>query len=480
MVNVPSLMQIQDFIQAYARAVSSILEAAVTIVDADFIRVGGTAGYADHVGERISHAVIFASVMQSGKPDFIKDVLTESRCLACSGQGTCKELADMVYPIFLGTEVIGVIGVIAFKEAERQKLLRDQDKIFEFLKYMGMLIESRLLTDQHTQELELQMGEAIRKEKRQFAETPFIGKSKSILEILALVEKVSASDSTILLCGESGTGKEVMAKYIHHISPRGSRLMISVNCGAIPDTLVESELFGYEEGAFTGAKKGGQMGKFELASGSSLLLDEIGEMPLHVQPKLLRVLQERTVQRLGGKRPTSANVRIICATNKSLRQQVEEGTFRNDLYYRLNVIPITLPPLRERREDIPLFVRHFLIRYNQMFRKSITGLDDAAMNAFLAYDWPGNVRELRNIIEYLANIVEGGLIRALDLPEHFLVRSQNPAGRSLKSMMEEHEKLLLGQLVREAHTTVAKKGLAQTLGISNATLYRKLSEYGLL
>ena len=477
MATASSLMQIQSFVHAYVRAVSSILDASVTVVDNNLDQVGGTVDYVDQLGEKIVPSSFFAGVLESGRPVFLRDARRESRRAACLSQNDCNDLA---YPIFFGKQVIGVTTVTAIKGG-RQKLLREQDTILAFLKHMGTLVENRLLTVEHTQELEQQVGEAISKEKRQIAETPFIGKSKVVLDILALVEKVSASDSTILLCGESGTGKEVMAKYIHHISPRGSRLMISVNCGAIPDSLVESELFGYEEGAFTGAKRGGQMGKFELASGSTLLLDEIGEMPLHVQPKLLRVLQERTVQRLGGRRPTTANVRIICATNKDLKKQVEEGTFRNDLYYRLNVIPITLPPLRERREDIPLFIRHFLTRYNQMFRKNIAGFDDAAMNAFLSYDWPGNVRELRNMVEYLVNIVEDGFIRALDLPDHFLARTRTqPAGRTLKSMMEEHEKLLLGQLARDAPTTAAKKALAQTLGISSATLYRKLTEYGLL
>lgn len=481
MTSTSPLMQIQPFIQDYVLAVSSILDAAVTVVDNDLIRIGGTANYSGQIGEKINHTAFFRDVLESGRPDFIRDVRKEKRCSDCPGQGSCEELADMAYPIFLGKQVVGVIGVIAFKEAERQRFLRDQAKIMEFLKYMCMLIESRLLTDQRTQELERQMGEVISKEKKEFAKTPFIGRNKVVRDILALVEKVSSSDSTILLCGESGTGKEVMARYIHNISPRGTRLMTSVNCGAIPDTLVESELFGYEDGAFTGARRGGQIGKFELASGSTLFLDEIGEMPLHVQPKLLRVLQDRTVQRLGGKNPRTANVRIICATNRDLKQQVAEGSFRNDLYYRLNVIPITLPPLRERREDIPLFISHFLTRYNQMFRKNILGFDDAAMNAFLSYDWPGNVRELRNMVEYLVNIVEGEYIRALDLPEHFLVRAhKQPAGRSLKNMMEEHEKLILEQLLHDAETTAAKKKLAQSLGISNATLYRKLAGYGLL
>lgn len=474
-------MQIQPFIQAYALAVSSILDAAVTVVDSDLVRVGGTANYAGQIGKKINHTAFFGGVLQSGRPGFIKDVKKEGHCIGCEHQDACEELADMAYPVFLDSQVVGVVGIIAFKESQRRRLLRDQDKLHEFLKYMCMLIESKLQTLRRTQALEQQMGAVLSLEKKHLEETPFLGSSRAIRETLALAEKISASDSTVLLSGESGTGKEVMARYIHNLSPRGSRLMTSINCGAIPESLVESELFGYEEGAFTGAKKGGQPGRFELAEGSTLFLDEIGEMPLQVQTKLLRVLQERTVQRLGGKKAVPVNVRIICATNKDLRQQVEAGSFRNDLYYRLNVIPIALPPLRERPEDIPLFIEHFITRYNQVLKKNIVGLDEAALEAFLSYDWPGNVRELRNLIEYLANIVDGRTIRVLDLPDHFLLKARRqPARQTLKSMMEEHEKLLLSQLVAEANTAAAKKALAKRLGISSATLYRKLSEYSLL
>lgn len=475
------LMQIQPFIQAYVLALSSILEATVTVVDSELVRVGGSDDYACQLEQKISHADFFARVLKSGQPDFIKDVRQEWHCSDCAKRDDCKELADMAYPIFLNGQPIGVIGVIAFSEGERDKLLRDQDKILEFLKYMCMLIESKLLTLQHTQSLERQISEVISQEKKQLGEMTFLGNSPAVREILALVRKISASDSTVLLSGESGTGKEVMARYIHNLSPRGDHLMTSINCGAIPENLVESELFGYEEGAFTGARKGGQMGKFELSNGSTLFLDEIGEMPLPVQTKLLRVIQERTVQRVGGKKNIPVDVRIICASNKDLKQQVAEGGFRNDLFYRLNVIPIVLPPLRERREDIPLFVEHFVARYNHKLRKTLSGLDHDAMNAFIAYDWPGNVRELRNMVEYLANVVEGGVIRAADLPEHLTAKAGlRTDARGLKSMLKEHERMLLRGLVAEAPTTEAKTVLAKRLGISNATLYRKLAEHDLL
>lgn len=474
------LMQIQPFIQAYVLALSSILEATVTVVDSELVRVGGSDDYACQLDEKINHAAFFKRVLESGKPDFIRDVRRERGCSACPRQDSCKELADLAYPILLDGQALGVIGVIAFSEDERGKLLRDRDKIFEFMKYMCMLIESKLLTLRQTQALEGQVSEVISREKKRLDEMTFLGRSPAVRAVLDLVRKIGASDSTVLLGGESGTGKEVMARYLHNISPRGNRLLTSVNCGAIPESLVESELFGYEEGAFTGAKKGGQMGKFELAHQSTLFLDEIGEMPLAVQPKLLRVLQERTVQRLGGKKALPVDVRIICAGNRDLREQVAEGSFRKDLFYRLNVIPIVLPPLRERREDIPLFVERFVAVYNHKLHKRITGLSPEALEAFLAYDWPGNVRELRNLIEYLANVVEGGEIRLRDLPEHLLGRGPAPEPRGLKGMLKEHEKNLLRQFVSGAPGGADKLALAKSLGISTATLYRKLAEYDLL
>ena len=318
-------------------------------------------------------------------------------------------------------------------------------------------------------------------ERKQLEETPLLGNSAAIRDILALVQKIAASDSTILISGESGTGKEVLARTIHSMSGRGKRLMTAVNCGAIPENLVESELFGYEEGAFTGARKGGSMGKFELAHESTLFLDEVGEMPLPVQAKLLRVLQDKCVQRVGGSASIPVNVRIVCASNRNLQEMVAQGTFRNDLYYRLNVIPIHIPPLRQRREDIPVFIESFLARYRRELRRDIRGLDPAAFDAFMSHDWPGNVRELRNIIEYLVNVVEGPLIRANDLPQHFFARrSGASSATTLKEMLAAHEKQLLKRLICAAASTEQKKLLAQRLGISSATLYRKLQEYNLL
>ncbi len=244
----------------------------------------------------------------------------------------------------------------------------------------------------------------------------FIGNSAAIRRVTELIEKVTNNDSTILLCGESGTGKEVVAKSIHYQGNRADKPFIPINCGAIPEALLESELFGHEKGAFTGANNI-RLGRFELADGGTLFLDEISEMPYPLQVKLLRVLQELEFERVGGTKSIKVDVRIIAATNADLEVAVAEKRFRNDLFYRLNVIPITLPPLRKRREDIPLLMAHFLGRFNQKKQKQITGFLPEATNLFLTYPWPGNIRELENMVERVVILKDEGVITLEDLPE---------------------------------------------------------------
>jgi transcriptional regulator with PAS, ATPase and Fis domain len=473
-------MRIQPFIQAYVLAISSILETEVTVVDEHLTRVGGVGPYADQSGRQIGHAAFFRQILESGKPGLIHDVRASTACAACALREDCPELADLAYPIFLEGRVAGLISVVAFREHERERLLRDRSKLEEFLKYMSALLESKILTERSRASLERQIREAV-STGNSADNTLFIGNDPQILDILKLTEKISRSESTVLISGESGTGKDMLAKMIHANSPRSGRLMITVNCGAIPDSLVESELFGYEEGAFTGARRHGRTGRFELADNSTLFLDEVSEMPLPAQTKLLRVLQERAVERLGSNAPIPVNVRVICATNRNLEDMVAQGRFREDLYYRLKVIPITMPPLRQRPGDIAPLCRHFIARYNRMLKKSIQGLDPGAQRLFAGYDWPGNVRELRNIIEYLANTLEGESIRAEDLPEQFFVRAKNAAcARTLDEMMDEYERHLFARLLKKRPAASDRSDLARQLGISRATLYRKLAAHKLL
>lgn len=225
-----------------------------------------------------------------------------------------------------------------------------------------------------------------------------VGRSSVFSRLLSQASVVASTDAPVLICGENGTGKELIAKYIHANSARAHKPLITVNCAAIPENLVESELFGYEEGAFTGASRGGKMGKFELASGGTLFLDEIGDMPLSMQTKLLRAIQENEIEKIGGKKNVSVDVRVISATNQPLEEMIEDKRFRTDLYYRINTVILRVPPLRERKEDIPLFARYFLEKYNQKYQKAISFSQDV-LNWFLSHSWPGNVRELKNCVE---------------------------------------------------------------------------------
>nr|NIQ02692.1 sigma-54-dependent Fis family transcriptional regulator [Nitrospinaceae bacterium]NIR56632.1 sigma-54-dependent Fis family transcriptional regulator [Nitrospinaceae bacterium]NIS87095.1 sigma-54-dependent Fis family transcriptional regulator [Nitrospinaceae bacterium]NIT83949.1 sigma-54-dependent Fis family transcriptional regulator [Nitrospinaceae bacterium]NIU46140.1 sigma-54-dependent Fis family transcriptional regulator [Nitrospinaceae bacterium] len=246
-----------------------------------------------------------------------------------------------------------------------------------------------------------------------------IGESKPIRKIFEVVEKAAVTDSTVMLFGESGTGKELIARALHHNSRRAGKPFIAVNCAAIPHDLLESELFGYEKGAFTGAVNT-RIGRMELAHQGTILLDEVGDMPLSIQVKLLRVLSEREIDRIGGSRSIPLDVRVIAATHRNLEDAIETGKFREDLFYRLNIIPVFMPPLRDRKDDIPLLATHFLKQFNQAADKSIKGITDEAMEILVNYSWPGNIRELANFIERMVVLSSGDVITPCDLPEKVL------------------------------------------------------------
>lgn len=306
------------------------------------------------------------------------------------------------------------------------------------------------------------------------------GNSNEINRVKKIASHISASASTILITGESGTGKELFARAIHYSSTRRSAPFITINCGAIPESLMESELFGYEEGAFTGAARGGHKGKFEIADGGTLFIDEIGDLPLHMQIKLLHVLQNRSFERIGGNESIKVDVRIIAATNKNLDQMCEDGTFRQDLYYRLNVIPIVIPPLRERLEDVPVLANHFLAKYAQISPNQIQGFSKDAMDALLSHEWKGNVRELENTVEYSVNMAQHSTITRADLPPAFSgykISETNPEGEAmLKDNMSEYENMLILKHLQDVENgKMTKTELAGKLGISRSSLYRKIN-----
>lgn len=293
----------------------------------------------------------------------------------------------------------------------------------------------------------------------------------------------SKSNSTVLITGESGTGKELFARAIHNHSDRVDNTFVTVNCAAIPDNLLESELFGYEEGAFTGAKKGGKLGKFEIAHKGTIFLDEIGDMSLHLQGKLLRVLQERELDKIGGKSNILIDVRVIAATNKNLVELVEKGQFREDLYYRLNVIPITLPALRQRKDDIPLLIDYMIKEYAHKLNKDVIGIEDDAKKTLIDYSWPGNVRELQNVIEYSINMSNSSLLNLDIIPNNIKSKYYDEKSNKCEEIrtLEDLEKEEISKALNKfKHYKKDKELVAKSLGISRATLYRKLEKYNLI
>ncbi|WP_257351061.1 sigma-54-dependent Fis family transcriptional regulator [Pseudalkalibacillus decolorationis] len=295
-------------------------------------------------------------------------------------------------------------------------------------------------------------------------------------------QQVAKSDSNILITGESGTGKGLFSRAIHFASPRMSGPFILVNCGAIPETLLESELFGYTKGAFTGANREGKIGKFEMADNGTIFLDEIGDLPLHLQVKLLHVIQNKVIERVGSGHPIPVNVRLIAATNKNLEEMVTQGEFRSDLFFRLNVIPLHIPPLRERKTDIPMLMEHFLIEHTQKLDKEIVSFSSEVVKIFKNYHWPGNVRELENAVEYAVNMVSDSVIQKENIPHRMIqTKHKKDNSLSLKTRLLEYEGEILREMLKRYGNTVEDKSrIASELKISLATLYRKMEENNLL
>ncbi len=312
-----------------------------------------------------------------------------------------------------------------------------------------------------------------------------MGESEAIRKSKNQALMTARGNSTVLITGESGTGKEMFAKAIHYASNRSKGAFVTVNCGAIPDNLLESELFGYEKGAFTGANDKGKVGKFEFANGGTIFLDEIGDMPLHLQVKILHVVQNMRFERVGGNKTIIVDLRVIAATNKDLEAMIKDGTFREDLYYRLSVIPLTIPPLRERKQDIKLLMYHFLKKYNTFMNKRIDGFTEEAEYVYLGYDWPGNVRELENAIEYGVNMAFGNRIGIDAIPARLFRKDKNQieikeSDQPLGNQIKVYEREIISRMLNKyGNSSNAKEQVAKELGLSRATLYRKLVELDL-
>ncbi|MGP3609695.1 sigma-54 interaction domain-containing protein [Anoxybacteroides rupiense] len=381
-----------------------------------------------------------------------------------------EEIADLHYikgnymianriPIVVDGRVIGAVGTVIFRDTNEWKRMNSH-------------IKSLLL------QLQTYFQEWTENNGAKYTLTHLISCSKQMEELKEKVKRIADSDISVLIRGESGTGKELFAHSIHQLSSRSQKPFVKVNCGAIPEHLLESELFGYEEGAFTGAKKGGKKGKFQLADGGTIFLDEIGDLPLHMQVKLLRVLQEKEMEPIGSIKTVSVDVRIIAATNRPLEKMVEEKRFREDLYYRINVIPFVIPPLRERPGDIEMLAYHFMKKIAKRSGKRVNAISAEVMKLLRQHVWPGNIRELENVMEVAVHFANGETITVDALPEYLKANSSyQMKGKTLKELLEETEKAAIQQSLQRCGRD--KQKAAKELGISKSAMYEKIKKYGL-
>lgn len=353
--------------------------------------------------------------------------------------------------------------------------------VFAYSVFLDIL-DAKQMVESLITELNMYKTEVSMFHQAKYSFDDLIGCSEEFLTVTNIAKKIAGHrDTTVLITGESGTGKELLANSIHNKSSRCKKPFIRVNCAAIPENLLEAELFGYEEGSFTGAKKGGKPGKFEIAHGGTIFLDEIGEMSYAMQSKLLVVLQEQEVERIGSSRPISLDVRVIAATNRDLGQMVGDGSFRKDLFFRLNVFHLEMKPLRSHKEDIPVLAEHFLQRFNQRLHVNIRGISEGALHSLKSYNWPGNVRELENVMEramILADMESSSMVgqKHFGFPNTgFDMPSSLDKTLDLKSMTEDFERQVIKQALQEAHNDIPKT--ARLLGIDRTTLYRKLKKH---
>jgi transcriptional regulator with GAF, ATPase, and Fis domain len=382
------------------------------------------------------------------------------------------------YPLGFRNEVFGVLAMFA----RRALLDVEFERLGVFAAQAAIAIKNARLFDEVSQlSRRLEAENTYLKEELR-AEQPagIVGQSSAIRRVLADIERVAPTHSTVLLLGETGTGKELLANAVHELSPRRGGAFVKMNCAAISPTLIESELFGHEKGAFTGALQR-RLGRFELANRGTLFLDEIGELPPDAQAKLLRVLQERELERLGGSSPVRVDVRVICATNRDLEVEVAEKRFRADLFYRLNVFPIRVPPLRERREDVPLLINAFMHGLAGQVRHALDGVDDGALSMLCSYHWPGNVRELHNVLERAAILAQGKLISPEDLPDLSsppeTTALPGDGQAALRQRVDSFERSLIEEALRNSGGNQSEA--ARHLHISRATLSYKMKAYGL-
>ncbi len=443
----------------------------ILVVDDEPAQLELVSGFLARHGYEVLTASTGAAALERFRTEPVELILTDQKMPGLSGLDLLRA-ARAAHPevaVIVMTAYGTIEHAVAAIKGGATDYLTKPLNLDELLHRIGQVRDRhRLLTENR------ELREALRERHRVEG---IIGESGRMQEVLSLILRVAPSDATVLIRGESGTGKELIAKAIHYASPRAEGPLVTVNCAALPENLLESELFGHEKGAFTGASAL-RRGRFELAHGGSLFLDEIGDVPPHLQVKLLRVLQEREIERVGASRPLPVDVRLIAATHRDLEEMVRRGEFRDDLYYRINVVTIAVPPLRERREDIPPLLEHFLEKFARANGKTIRGLTREARDALLRYDYPGNVRELENLIERAVVLTRDEVIGAGDLPLSLTEREKETTdAASLTAAVEGLERRLIRAALARADGVQTRA--AELLGISERVLRYKLKKYGL-
>ncbi len=587
--------------QKVAEAIEAVIGIDVTIMNSDMIRIAGTGIYKDKIGIKIENNTAFGYCLKTGNYYVVEKARESAICKLCERIHDCEEKAEICMPIKRSDIPVGVIGVIAFNDSQRDKIVKNKQKYVNYIQKMAELLEAKfyevliskenhllslrlnnilnamedallvfnnggkVLYKNHTlmkllselgisnetdflrhlwhelkqkkmyktvienkeihikfndqtytliasvflmsdinNEFIVKLQEIAKFEKKIIKYTQqyqvsvnfdsILSVSENMIDVKETARKASELDSNVLIYGESGTGKELFARAIHNESKRKDNAFIPINCGAIPDELLESELFGHEKGAFTGAINT-KIGKFEVADGGTIFLDEISEMPFALQVKLLRVLQEKEICRIGSNETKKIDIRIIAATNANLLMRIYEGSFREDLYYRLNIIPVHIPPLRERHQDIMYLSDFYIHQYNQRFNKKIKKLSKKSEEIFIKYQWPGNVRELQNVLEYAANFEVGEEINEdlihKRITGYMKQSKENPyvfnnqldsTNNTLSEDMNSMEKELIAKKMDEYKDLKHKdivKNVCKDLNISRTTFYRRLKKYDL-
>jgi transcriptional regulator with PAS, ATPase and Fis domain len=476
-----NLVSIKDYVYKLCEVIREVLRVEVEIVDRSLDRIAGSG---EHKGTGSSFVEVdnylYIKALEGGKKLVIENPGYHRLCANCRRKYSCVHKFECCTPIKLDNQVIGVISLICFTDEQKKVILSKLKEYSDFLDMMSELIASKAKESHLEVEKESSISEnKVSGDNRNLLDS-IIGQSSCMEALKENIRLIAKGSANVLLTGESGSGKELFARAIHFESSRKAKPFIAVNCGAIPETLLESELFGYAPGAFTGASKQGKIGKFELANGGTIFLDEIGDMPFSMQVKLLRVLQEKVVIPVGSNKLVKFDARIISATNKDLEKLVKENSFREDLFYRLNVIPINIPPLRERKEDIPPLIKFLLDKYCSIYKKSVPAIAKDVMEVFLCYPWPGNVREMENVIEYLINITgDKEEIELCHIP-YKIALAELEETISSEINLEAIEKAVIAKSLKIfGLTTEQKKNAAGALGISLASLYRKIDKYKL-